>query len=53
MMLGSKHANLIYECITYYIYAYNSISAASSVGIGTVLATFTMGKWSESSKSKA
>lgn len=22
MMLGSKHANLIYECITYYIYAY-------------------------------
>ena len=23
MMLGSKHANLIYECITYYIYAYH------------------------------
>ena len=22
MMLGAKHANLIYECITYYIYAY-------------------------------
>ena len=22
MMLGSKHANLMYECITYYIYAY-------------------------------
>ena len=22
MMLGSKHANLIYECITYYIYTY-------------------------------
>ena len=22
MMLGSKHANLIYGCITYYIYAY-------------------------------
>ena len=22
MMLGSKHANLIYKCITYYIYAY-------------------------------
>ena len=22
MMLRSKHANLIYECITYYIYAY-------------------------------
>ena len=21
-MLGSKHANLIYGCITYYIYAY-------------------------------
>ena len=23
MMLGSKHANLMYECITYYIYAYH------------------------------
>ncbi len=22
MMSGSKHANLIHECITYYIYAY-------------------------------
>ena len=22
MMLGSKHANLMYECITYYNYAY-------------------------------
>ncbi len=22
MMLGSKHANLMYECIMYYIYAY-------------------------------
>ena len=25
MMLGSKHANLMYECITYYIYAYHNL----------------------------
>ena len=35
MMLGSKHANLMYECITYYIYAYQLRCTKQDV-LGTI-----------------
>ena len=31
MMLMSKHANLMYECITYYIYAYHDFGRSLDV----------------------